>query len=81
MTTEENTSDTPPGWPAGVRPITFDEINSLGVDSENRLYWEGKRLTHDIRFTFLQKIAAFITVTSTTIMGIESFVNIIKEFK
>ena len=34
-----------PELPDGVRPITFDELNSLGVeDATGRLYWGAREL-------------------------------------
>jgi hypothetical protein len=30
------------GWPPGVRPVTLESFDLLGVDKDNRLYWDGK---------------------------------------
>ena len=37
----------PSTWPKGVRPISIDEVDGIGVDSRGDLYWQGKRVeTH-----------------------------------
>jgi len=32
-------------WPEGVRPISIDEMDGIGVDADGDLYWHGKRVT------------------------------------
>ena len=34
----------PSTWPKGVRPISIDEVDGIGVDSRGDLYWQGKRV-------------------------------------
>jgi hypothetical protein len=34
----------PSTWPKGVRPISIDEVDGIGVDSRGDLYWHGKRV-------------------------------------
>lgn len=34
----------PPDWPRGVEPISLDDLNRLGIDSEHQLYWDGRRI-------------------------------------
>ena len=29
----------PSTWPKGVRPISIDEVDGIGVDSRGDLYW------------------------------------------
>ena len=55
----------PPNWPQGVDPIGLDDLNRLGIDAENQLYWDGHRI--EIRRLFvltrLQKwFAAGVTI-------------------
>jgi len=33
--------------PAGVRTITMEELDRLGIDGNNRLYWDGKQVGLD----------------------------------
>jgi hypothetical protein len=33
-----------PEWPSDVERMSIDKLDLLGVDSENRLYWNGKRV-------------------------------------
>jgi hypothetical protein len=41
MSTEE--ADTS-HWPDGVHPISFGEIDRLGVGPDNRLHWDGRQV-------------------------------------
>jgi hypothetical protein len=52
------------GWPPGVRPVTLESFDLLGVDKDNRLYWDGKPVEVRRRFdlTFWQKLGAVIIV-------------------
>ncbi len=36
----------PSAWPAGVRRISVDELDALGVDANGNLFWHGQRLVH-----------------------------------
>lgn len=38
----QSIADTPPGWPSGVRPISADGLDLIGVDGAGMLYWDGK---------------------------------------
>jgi hypothetical protein len=31
-------------WPRGVRPISIEEVDGIGVDVNGDLYWHGKRV-------------------------------------
>jgi hypothetical protein len=34
----------PSKWPQGVEPIGIEDLNRIGIDSENQLYWDGRRI-------------------------------------
>lgn len=55
-----------------IRPITFDEIERLGLDAENQLYWDGKLIETKKRLslTLWQKVGAIITVLSTLSLAV-----------
>lgn len=61
-------------WPQGVQEINIGQVSMLGVDSGNRLYWDGKPVKVQERFSlsFWQGLAAFLIVTFTVIGGIGS---------
>jgi hypothetical protein len=36
---------TPPGWPAGVRPISVEGLSLFGInEATGRLYWDGRQV-------------------------------------
>ncbi|MBB3525384.1 hypothetical protein FHX03_004750 [Rhizobium sp. BK456] len=39
----------PSDWPDGVKPISMQGISLLGIDADNNLYWDGRRLQHITR--------------------------------
>lgn len=50
-------SDIPPGWPKDVRPIGVEDLERLGLDHDNQLFWDGRRveIRRSIRLTGFQK--------------------------
>jgi|HubBroStandDraft_6_1064221.scaffolds.fasta_scaffold252857_3 hypothetical protein len=73
-TRDEELADVPlrtkTDWPAGVRGISIDETDLLGVDGEGRLYWNGKPVEVSQRLTlsWWQEVAALI-VSAFVIIG------------
>jgi hypothetical protein len=41
----------PPEWPTGVRPISMEGASLLGIDPNNRLYWDGEPLVIERQIT------------------------------
>ena len=59
--------NTPPHWPADVRPISIDGLILLGLDARHRLYWDGERVQTKLVFpkgidwaAWLASISAFV---------------------
>ncbi|MDT8333215.1 hypothetical protein RQ831_19360 [Roseomonas gilardii] len=52
------TEDLPAHWPKGVRPIDVGELDLLGIDSSNKLYWDGKEINYKLRLNWWQNIIA-----------------------
>lgn len=49
------------GWPTEVRPIGVEDLERLGLNSENQLFWDGKRI--EVRQTLtLTKLQKWLTV-------------------
>ena len=69
-------------WPDGVRSVSTDEMDHLGLDAENRLYWDGKPVVTQSRFglTTWQKIGVGVTVLSAALGGFYALLQIIDWF-
>ena len=65
-------SDLPPGK---LRSISMDEIDTLQVDRNGRLYWDGKPVEVSRRLTFWQSVGAFIVGTFVVIGSVGSFLQ------
>jgi len=57
-------------WPQGVERIGIEDLDRLGIDRENQLFWDGRRIEIHRRLdlTGVQKLAA-ILVTLFAILG------------
>jgi hypothetical protein len=55
-------------WPSDVRPISLDGLDHLGVDSRQRLYWDGKRVKTGLDLTWFQTLLA-VVVAASTLLG------------
>ena len=64
------TQTTPPDWPPDVTPIGVEDLDKLGLNPSNQLFWDGKRIEVRNRFdlTRLQKLFALI-VSLFAVMG------------
>lgn len=60
----QSTAARPAGWPKGVRPISIDAFNHMGVGNDGRLYWNGKsvEVARSVTLTTWQRAAAALTV-------------------
>jgi hypothetical protein len=63
-----------PGWPQNVKAITLPDLNLLGIDDENRLYWNGHpvEIRRRLDLTFWQKVGAWVTGLAIVIGAIGS---------
>lgn len=55
-----------------VRPISIDELDRLGIDEENNLYWDGKPIVirRRISLPWFVNLAAVGAATATIIMAV-----------
>jgi hypothetical protein len=54
------TPKSPQGWPPGVDPIDVRDLGRLGINQDDQLFWDGRRI--EIRKTIsLTKFQTFIT--------------------
>jgi hypothetical protein len=56
-------------WPPKVRPISYDELDGLGVDDNGLLHWDGKpvEVGRRIDLTWTQTIIAIAVAVFTAI--------------
>ncbi|TAU80469.1 hypothetical protein ELI41_29625 (plasmid) [Rhizobium leguminosarum] len=69
-------TETPPSdWPAEVKAISFSGLNLFGIDVDNNLYWDGRRLQHITRLGRTERglawLVALSTVASAIFQGLE----------
>ncbi|MET3970832.1 hypothetical protein [Bradyrhizobium sp. S3.9.1] len=59
-------------WPKGVRPISSDEADALGVDAKGELYWHGKpvEIRRPLDLTWWQKFGAVVVATATVVAAL-----------
>jgi hypothetical protein len=70
----EATTNVPPPahWPPGVKPLSFDGGDLLGVGPDNTLYWDGQRLevARTVSLSWWQTTFAAMTALGTFLAGI-----------
>jgi hypothetical protein len=63
----------PASWPKGVRPISIDEVDGIGVDAKGDLYWHGKhvetRARLDLNYRQILYAAAILAFTAIGALG------------
>jgi hypothetical protein len=69
----------PPEWPEGVHGISLDGLSLLGIDDENRLYWDGQRIA-TLTLTRWQKVGAFVVTASALIGAMAAVTSAIADF-
>jgi hypothetical protein len=65
-------------WPPEVRTIFSDEADFLGIDGKGHLYWDGRRIATDLKFTFWQRAAAAIATASLAATGLNDGVQLLQ---
>jgi hypothetical protein len=60
-------SERPDHWPADVEPIVVEDIEKLGRNLKNELFWDGKRLItrSQYLFTWPQALLAFLAAIAS----------------
>lgn len=70
----------PSEWPAGLQAISTEGLALFGIDEENRLYWDGKRLA-TLTLTRWQKIGAVIVTVSAAVAATAAAVSAVEDWK
>ena len=70
----QSTAEPHSGWPIGVRPISIDGLDALGVGDDGRIYWDGKVIVTEKRLTlsFWQKVGGSLTVASAVVVAAQA---------
>jgi hypothetical protein len=60
-------TDRPTNWPKDVDPITIEELDKLGRNANNELFWDGRRLItrSQLRLTIPQTLLAILAVIAS----------------
>lgn len=66
----QSNGDTPEGWPRGVRPISVDGLDHIGVGGDGSLYWDGKPIVvqRELTLRFWQR-AGVVLVTGSAVVA------------
>ena len=67
-----------PGAPPGVRPISTDAMDHLGVDAEGNLYWLDTRILttkKEFRLSWFQGALATITASAALVAAIAGAIS------
>lgn len=59
----------PEHWPKHVSPISFDGLGRVGVDRDNNLYWDGKRLQTVSKLGLVERLLATAVALGTVSMA------------
>lgn len=66
----QSTADPVPGSPSGVRPISVDALDHLGVDGEGNLYWLDTKILmakKEFRLSLFQGTLATLTTLAAIV--------------
>ena len=74
---QDVTEPTPEGWPPDVTPISVEDLDRLGLNRSNQLFWDGKRIevSNHLDLTRLQKVFAVIVTFFAVLGAIGGFVT------
>lgn len=64
-------------WPPGVRAITTEELDAIGVDHKGDLYWHGKhvQVRHPLVLNFWHSVLATGAAISAIVIGLIELVR------
>jgi hypothetical protein len=67
-------TNAPPTWPNGVEPIGLEDLNRLGIDRGDQIYWDGRpiEIRKAIVLTGFQKVIAVIVTVVGLLAGLST---------
>jgi len=80
--TAQSTGEPHQGWPAGVRPISIDGLDHLGVSDDGALYWDGEpiEVRKSLTLTAMQKAGAVAVASSAIVAALAAVVSAYADF-
>lgn len=65
----QSNADAKPHWPPGVRPISIDGLDELGVGNDGRIYWQGRpiEVQQSVTLTAAQRLGAVVVALSAIV--------------
>lgn len=78
----QSDSDPKPSWPSGVRPISIDGLDHLGVGDDGSLYWDGKPIVvrRGIDLTWWQITIALIAALGAFASGVVAVLEFLARY-
>ena len=66
-----------PIWPAGVEPVGIDDLDRLGINDQDQLFWDGRRIEvrRPLNLTGAQKLIAALVTVFAILSGLGGFVT------
>lgn len=63
-------------WPKGVRQITLEKMDGLGIDENDRLHWDGRpvQMVQRLDLTKWQAIGAFLVGFAVVVTALATLV-------
>lgn len=67
----------PARWPPDVTPISVEELDRLGLNAKNQLFWDGRRIEvrNRLALTRLQQLLAIVVSIAAVLGAIGGFVT------
>lgn len=67
----------PKEWPPGVEPISVGDLGRLGIDPENQLFWDGRKIEirRRLDLTRTQKFLALLVTIFAILGGLGAFLS------
>jgi len=67
----------PHGWPRDVTPIAIEDLGRLGINSDNLLFWDGRRIEvrNRLDLSRVQKLVAGIVSVFAILGALGGFVT------
>ena len=63
--------------PAGVEPVGIDDLDRLGINGQDQLFWDGRRIEvrRPLNLTRAQKLIAALVTVFAILSGLGGFVT------
>jgi hypothetical protein len=75
-------TDRPGGpWPDGVHPIGIEDLERIGINADNELFWDGRRIEirRPLILTWPQKLLAIVVTVFAVLGGLGALVSGVKD--